>query len=146
MSKNMTPKSLTTEWEQGRTGRIIYTRIAPNEDLVQTIEKLCRDLKMQAAVVRGSLGSLAQASLERSSGKTFEVTGNAIELLTISGEVRIDCDGIPCANLHGTIADTEGRVFGGRFVRGRNPVCITVELVLEEWLADAPLRIKRLVA
>jgi uncharacterized protein len=139
-------KGLTTEWEEGRTGRIIYTRIAPNEDLVQTVEKLCNDLKMQTAVVRGSLGSLAQASLERSSGKTFEITGNAIELLTISGEVRVDSDGVPRANIHGTIADTEGHVFGGRFVRGRNPVCITVELVLEEWLADAPLSGERLVA
>ena len=142
----MTAINLTTDWEQGRTGRIIYTRIAPNEDLVQTVERLCRDLHMQTAVVRGSLGSLAQASLERSSGKTFEVTGNAIELLTISGEVRMDNAGIPCANIHGTIADTEGRVFGGRFVRGRNPVCITVELVLEEWLAEIPLNAKSLVA
>ena len=35
-----------------------------------------------------------------------------------------------------TVADTDGRVWGGRFVSGRNPVCMTFELVLEEWLPD----------
>ncbi len=124
------------DWEQGHTGRIFYTRVAPNEDLVQTVEKLCLELGIHTAVLRGSLGSLSQASMARGSGATFEITGHAIELLTLSGEVRSDEHGVPVANIHGTIADTEGKVFGGRFISGRNPVCITVELVLEEWVAE----------
>ena len=35
-------------------------------------------------------------------------------------------------------ADTDGHVHGGPFVAGSNPICMTFEVTLEEWLPLAP--------
>jgi hypothetical protein len=34
------------------------------------------------------------------------------------------------------VADPEGKVYGGPFVLGMNPICVTFEVTLEEWLPD----------
>lgn len=122
--------------ERGHTGRILYARVRPNEDLVQTIEKLCLQHGFAHAVVRASLGSLSQCCLQLHTGARVDVPGPAVEMLTLMGEVRSE-DGAPLARVSGTVADPAGRIFAGRFVAGRNPVCITFEITLEEWLADA---------
>lgn len=120
--------------EAGRTGRISYTHVRPNEDLVQAVEKIALLHGFRSAFVRGSLGSLSDACLETRDGTLKELRGPAIEVLAVVGEVRSDADGTPRAALSGAVADTDGRVWGGRFASGRNPVCMTFELVLEEWL------------
>ncbi|WP_127091195.1 PPC domain-containing DNA-binding protein [Aquabacter cavernae] len=120
-----------TRIETGRTGRLLYGRVRPNEDLVGAIEALCRDHAITAALVRGSLGSLTEARLDTRGGRQILVSGAAVETLTLSGEVR---DGQ--AALFGTVSDAEGRVFGGRFAAGGNPVCVTFEVAIEEWIAD----------
>lgn len=125
--------------EAGRTGRLLYARVRPNEDLVRSIEAICRDHGLRAALVRGSLGSLTEACLELPGGRQVQVSGAAVETLTLMGEVRT-IDGAPHARLSGTVSDAEGRIFGGRFVEGRNPVCVTFEIALEEWIpAPSPL-------
>ncbi|TDT91248.1 MULTISPECIES: PPC domain-containing DNA-binding protein [Azorhizobium] len=131
-----TPASDPLLPESGRTGRILYARVRPNEDLVHTIEKLCLQHGFSDAVVRGSLGSLSQCCLETHTGARIEVPGPAVEMLTLMGEVR-STGGALEARLSGTVADPQGRIFAGRFAAGRNPVCITFEITLEEWLADA---------
>ncbi|OYW60327.1 MAG: DNA-binding protein [Rhizobiales bacterium 17-65-6] len=123
--------------ERGHTGRLLYGRVRPNEDLVGAIADLCRDNGFAAALVRGSLGSLTEAVLETAGGRQVHVTGAAVETLSLGGEVRTEA-GVLQAHLSGTVSDAEGRVFGGRFVPGRNPVCVTFEVALEEWIADAP--------
>ncbi len=45
--------------ESGRMGRVAYARIAPNEDLVLSVEKLCALQGFRNAFVRGALGSLS---------------------------------------------------------------------------------------
>ncbi|MEP9376387.1 PPC domain-containing DNA-binding protein [Aquabacter sp. CN5-332] len=123
--------------EAGRTGRLLYARVRPNEDLVRSIEAVCRDHGITAALVRGSLGSLTEACLEVPGGRQIQVSGAAVETLTLMGEVR-PVDGTPRARLSGTVSDADGRVFGGRFVEGRNPVCVTFEVALEEWIPSPP--------
>ena len=49
--------------ESGAMGRVAYARIAPNEDLVQGIAKLCVAEGFRHAFVRGALGSLVDACL-----------------------------------------------------------------------------------
>ncbi|MEW6255283.1 MAG: PPC domain-containing DNA-binding protein [Pseudomonadota bacterium] len=120
-----------TRIETGRTGRLLYGRVRPNEDLVGAIAALCRDQDITCALVRGSLGSLTEARLETLDGREILVSGAAVETLTLSGEVR---DGR--ALLSGTVSDAQGRVFGGRFVPGGNPVCVTFEVAIEEWITD----------
>ena len=120
--------------EYGRTGRVIYARIRPNEDLVSAVEKICLREGLSRCFLRGSLGSLTDASLLLSSGKTDFLEGPAVEVVSLSGEVRPDGAGNPVADITGVVLDPNGRISAGRFVRGQNPVCVTFELTLEEWL------------
>jgi predicted DNA-binding protein with PD1-like motif len=122
--------------ENGRMGRVAYARIAPNEDLVQGVEKICLAEGFSNAFVRGGLGSLVDAGLGTSDGSFLRVSGPAVEIVSIAGEVRSDADGTPIASLAGIVADTQGRIHGGPFIAGQNPVCVTFEVTLEEWLPD----------
>lgn len=122
--------------ESGRMGRVAYARIAPNEDLVHGVEKLCLAQGFRNAFVRGALGSLVDASLETAEGGVLHVRGPAVEIVSLAGEVRAQADGSLSARLSGVVADTEGKVFGGPFVPGGNVICVTFEVTLEEWLPD----------
>jgi predicted DNA-binding protein with PD1-like motif len=120
--------------EAGTMGRVAYARVAPNEDLVLSIEKLCVAEGFAHAFVRGALGSLVDACFLAPDGRTRLVRGPAVEIVSLAGEVRTQGDGSLRAAITGIVADTGGHVHGGPFVAGANPVCVTFEVTLEEWL------------
>lgn len=126
----------TIRVETGRMGRVGYARIAPNEDLVLGVEKLCAAEGFRHAFVRGALGSLVDACLATPDGRCREVPGPAVEVVSLAGEVRPQPDGSLRAALTGVVADRDGCVHGGPFVPGANVVCVTFEITLEEWLPD----------
>ena len=101
--------------EQGSMGRVAYARIAPNEDLVQGVEKVCLAEGFRNAFVRGALGSLVDSCLGTIDGKYLQIKGPAVEIVSLAGEVRSDEDGSLRAALTGVVADTEGNVYGGPF-------------------------------
>lgn len=123
--------------ETGSMGRVAYARIAPNEDLVLGVEKLCIAEGFKNAFVRGALGSLVDACLGTLDGKYVQIKGPAVEIVSLAGEVRSKDDGSLNASLTGVVADPEGNVYGGPFVAGANPICMTFEVTLEEWLPAA---------
>jgi uncharacterized protein len=127
----------TTIVEKGAMGRVAYARIAPNEDLIQGVEKLCLAEGFKNAFVRGALGSLVDACLSTLDGNCLQIKGPAVEIVSLAGEVRENDDGSLSASLSGVVADTEGNVYGGPFVAGSNPICMTFEVTLEEWLPAA---------
>lgn len=129
------PKTPSTHVETGKMGRIAYARIGPNEDLVRGIEKLCLSEGFDNAFVRGALGSLVDACVMANDGNYIHVAGPAVEIVSIAGEVRSD-NGVIEAYLSGVVADPEGQIHGGPFVPGQNPICMTFEVTLEEWLPD----------
>lgn len=108
------------------TSRAVLVRLGAGADLVEGIERLAAAEGYRHALVRGGPGSLMHACLE-AGGPPIEAPGPAAEILVMVGEIA---DGR--AALHGAVGDPDGRVYAGRFVRGRNPVCITVELMIEE--------------
>lgn len=120
--------------ENGSMGRVAYARIAPNEDLVLGVEKLCLAEGFRNAFVRGALGSLVDACLGTQDGQCLHIKGPAVEIVSLAGEVRSNPDGSLSAALTGVVADPEGMVYGGPFVAGANPICMTFEVTLEEWL------------
>lgn len=126
---NATLENVTLE--KGRLGRVAIVRLKPNEDLVGGVEAATAAEGFRHAVVRTAVGSLVDAVLGYGETGRAEVAGPGIEILTLAGEVR---DGK--ADLRGTISDSDARVYGGRFLAGENPICITLELVLQEWVAD----------
>ncbi|HEY0297524.1 MAG TPA: PPC domain-containing DNA-binding protein [Bordetella sp.] len=123
--------------ESGKTGRVAYARVAPNEDLVGAVEKFCAAEGFRHAFVRGSLGSLIDACLAGPNGTVQQIAGPAVEILSMGGEVRPGADGDLVAALSGVVADPQGRLYGGPFVAGHNPVLMTFELTLEEWVPDS---------
>lgn len=126
--------SEATVVETGAMGRVAYARIAPNEDLVHGVEKLCLVEGFRHAFVRGALGSLVDGCLGTLDGKYMQVKGPAVEIVSLAGEVRSQDDGSLRASLTGVIADPEGNVYGGPFVAGSNIICMTFEVTVEEWL------------
>lgn len=122
--------------ESGAMGRVAYARIAPNEDLVQGVEKLCLAEGFRNAFVRGALGSLVDACLGLRDGGTQLIKGPAVEIVSLAGEVRSTEDGGLQAALTGVVADPQGHVYGGPFIAGGNPICMTFEVTLEEWLPE----------
>lgn len=126
--------------ERGAFGRSAVIRLRPNEDLVEGVEQACVENGIERAVVRSAVGSLVDAVLgfgEESRGETVSAEGPGVEILTLSGEILPGDDGRPKADLRGTISTPDARVLGGRFLPGRNSICITLELVLQEWLPES---------
>jgi uncharacterized protein len=123
--------------EKGTMGRVAYGRIGPNEDLLTGVEKLCLSEGFRNAFVRGALGSLNDAVLGTSDGGYRSIPGPAVEIVSLAGEVRSHDDGSIRAKLTGVVADPDGNVYGGPFIAGANPVCMTFEVTLEEWLPEA---------
>ena len=99
----------------------------------------CAEAGLGCAMVRSAVGSLVDGVLGYGAGDSqglVNVEGPGIEILTLGGEVRPDETGRPRAHLAGTISDADAQVYGGTFLRGQNTICITLELVLQEWIPD----------
>lgn len=97
--------------------------------------------RFRNAVVRGALGSLVDACLATLDGRLPQIKGRAVEIVGLAGEVQWNSDGSVGASLSGVVADTEGNRYGGSFVAGANPICMTFELTPEEWLPETrPIR------
>jgi len=118
-------------------GRIAFARIGPNEDLVTGIEKICLSQGFRNAFVRGAVGSLVDACIGTADGNYLHIKGPAVEVTSLTGEVRSAADGSVNATLAGVVADPDGNVYGGALVAGANTVCVTLEVTLEEWLPSS---------
>lgn len=123
--------------EEGRFGRVLTVRVRPNVDLVEGIEQICTEMNITRAEVRSAIGSLTDAVL-LAGNATRTVAGPGLEIALASGHVEPDGEGRPRARLFGLVSDGDGRPHGGEFIRGSNPVFVTLELVLQEWVPDGP--------
>ncbi|MFL9992892.1 Predicted DNA-binding protein with PD1-like DNA-binding motif [Burkholderia sp. GAS332] len=130
--------------EAGHYGRTVIARLKPNEDLVESLERLCAQYGIGRAVVRSAVGSLIDGALSSGVGTaqaTQIVKGPGVEIVGLFGEVegavagRGDTTGT--TELTAILSGTDSQVFAGRVVRGMNLTFITVEVTLQEWLADA---------
>jgi predicted DNA-binding protein with PD1-like motif len=102
-------------------------RLLPNQDLPQALEDFCRERGIQEARVHGGVGSIIGARYE--DGRRVEPF--ATEMAIISGRIGLGTGGDPQAELDIVLVDQTGTVSEGRLLRGRNPVLMTVEVVLE---------------
>ena len=122
--------------ESGRYGRIAVIRLKPNQDLVEGIEAACAEHGIAHGLIRSAVGSLTDASFAYGEGGHSFVEGPGLEIVSMTGDVRPDAEGRPRIALSGSVADRDGQVRGGVFRRGENPICITLELMLQEWIPD----------
>ena len=121
-----------------RVGRVVNARFFCNDDLVTGMEDICREHQITQGVVKGGLGSLFKSSLEIMTDegvpRSIHVEGFAVEILSMHGHVRSDRAGEAAVELFGIVANNAGEVFAGRFIKGGSPVCITIEVMIQEWL------------
>lgn len=128
----MTPSDITDI----RTGRLATVRLGPNQDLVEGLQQAAAELGFERALVRSGLGSLNDAVIETASGEPKVLRGPAVEILTLSGEIAL-AEGSASAGVSGVVGETTGDVWAGRFAPGRNLVCVTAEIVIEEVIDQA---------
>ncbi|HLU02061.1 MAG TPA: PPC domain-containing DNA-binding protein [Advenella sp.] len=121
-----------------QVGRVVNARFFCNDDLVTGMEDICREHQIVQGVIKGGLGSLFKSSLEIMTDegvpRCINVEGFAVEILSMNGHVRRNNEGEIEVELYGIVANNAGEVFAGRFVKGGSPVCITIEVMLQEWL------------
>ncbi|UUZ72364.1 hypothetical protein LP415_00590 [Polaromonas sp. P1(28)-8] len=49
-------------------------------------------------------------------------------------DTAVALEAVKPKDLERVVADVEGNVYGGPFAAGFNPICMTFEVTLEEWL------------
>ncbi len=107
--------------------RTFALRLRPNQDFAGSLEVFCRDHGINAARIRGGVGSTIGARFtDRRVVEPF-----ATELTVTSGLIAPGAGGGPEAELEIALVDYTGGLAEGRLVRGDNPVLMTMELVLE---------------
>ena len=101
-------------------------RLAPNQDLVETLEAAARTAGFPRATLHGGVGSTNEVRLhEPAPGLAF-----ATELLVRGGTIRGTAG--PPSILDIAIVDLHGTLATGHLVTGDNPVLMTFEGLLEQ--------------
>jgi len=104
----------------------VAVRLAPNQDLVESLEAVGRGAGFQRAVVCGGVASIIGARFS----DTAPIDGFATELLVRHGALRCHDAAGPASVLDIAIIDLHGTIGCGRLVPGENPVLMTFEGVL----------------
>jgi len=105
-------------------------RVSPDQDLRRALEGAIEARLSGAAFVISGIGSLRHAWLRWAGAAQPKSLDGDLEILTLAGSVSRDG-----SHLHMSVADTEGRVYGGHVAYGCT-VRTTAEvllLLLPEW-------------
>jgi predicted DNA-binding protein with PD1-like motif len=88
-------------------------RLLPGDDLRLTLEGRVAALGLAAAFVLAGIGSLRPARIRLAGAESMLDIDRDLELLTLSGTI-----GASMSHLHLSVADSDGRVFGGHVAYG----------------------------
>ena len=88
-------------------------RLNPDEDLRAALHAGVREREQRAAFVIAGIGSLVDARLRPAAADDALVVPGPSEILTLSGSLGADH-----AHLHMSVADAQGRVWGGHVLPG----------------------------
>jgi predicted DNA-binding protein with PD1-like motif len=127
---------------EGQIGRIIPARLQPGTDLIEGIEKICKDFNIKTAVVCCSIGSFQKVKfqylipkpelkLKSGYGEPVELQG-PIEVSAGMGLVTQDEKGNITTHFHAVFHDKLDHTYGGHLVRGGNPILATIDLTIIE--------------
>ena len=104
----------------------VALRLAPNQDLVEALERAGAAEGFDRAVLHGGVGSIIGARFADGT----EIASFATELLVRGCTVRCG-EGGPSTEIDIAIVDLHGNIGGGQLVAGDNPVLMTFEGLLE---------------
>lgn len=130
------PTSLYTHQQQrhqkGSGLRALLCTVRPNTDICLALEEVSTRFGLREAEVNG-IGSLVGADYEDGTS----LNAYASEILINKGRIGQAVPGGRKAMLDIAMVDLTTHISGGRLVRGKNPVCVTFELLLTERQARA---------
>lgn len=134
----------------GSMKRIITFRIKPHEDVMETMEAVCKKEGIQNGVIISAIGSLRGAQFMNPEPKPDHKAGYAygdpiklegpIELVFASGLITHDGEGKLMLHVHVTLSDVNGKGYGGHLIPG-NKVLLTTEVVIGEFEGIEMLRL-----
>ena len=139
-------KEVRVTYAAGYAGKKVAVRLLPGTDVIEGIEKVCRENNITSASVE-CFGSLERAGffvlipkpsakMKAGYGDLMKVEG-PVELLNGVGIVCLK-DGVIDVHFHATMCDKDCKVFGGHLVKGENPALTTVDMMISE-IADVQI-------
>jgi predicted DNA-binding protein with PD1-like motif len=120
-------------------GRKIVGRLAKGEDLLAALEKVTREHGITLGEIQ-ALGAVSQARLGYY-GPTerqyhFLDLARPLEIISLIGNISLK-DDKPMVHAHITLADQEGRAFGGHLAEGT--LVFACEFAIQEYRSATPL-------
>jgi len=114
-------------------GRAWVLRFKPDEDLVGGLLEFAVEQGAARLQMIGAVGSLMHATLVCTEGRAMRVDGPGVEIIGLSGQIDTrQSEGTQAAGLRMVVADTQGRVHSGCPAPGGNPICVTIELFVQD--------------
>ena len=127
---------------EGKPGRIINARLLAGSDLLNGIVAIAKKYRIRAGIVSVCFGSLSKTeirweerSLEGPRGdkrSAPRLLDGPITFLCAQGKVGVPRQGEPLIHMHGVVADTQWRVWGGHLFPDDNPTFSTMDVVIQE--------------
>jgi len=120
--------------KEGKIGRILFSRIFEDEDLLEGIKKRVKESKVKAGLLF-LIGSLKEACLgfyEEGEYKRIEVK-KPLEIASCMGNISVKENGELIIHAHMVVSDKSGNAYGGHLLKGCK-VAATAELMLIEAL------------
>jgi predicted DNA-binding protein with PD1-like motif len=112
-------------------GGVWTVRLKPFEDVTNSLCAFGIENGLRRIAVLGCVGSLMHATLRGASGQVRYTEGPGVEIVAASGWLDVEQPASSALTL--TVADRQGALHAGRPAPGGNPVCVTVELIVQEW-------------
>jgi len=127
---------------EGAVSRLVISRLLPGSDLMQGITEVCKKHGILNGTIVSCIGSLKQTvfldpiakpELKAGYGYGAPITAEGpIEIISVTGTVCHGDDAKVLMHLHASLADSEGRMFGGHLVDEGNIVLLTADVVIGE--------------
>lgn len=102
-----------------------YTfRLAPGQDLFESIQALVREKQVEAGCILSGVGSLTHAAFRLANRETFSEFDGYFEIVSLIGTLSLHG-----SHLHISVADEHGKTMGGHLGSGCK-VYTTAEIVI----------------
>jgi predicted DNA-binding protein with PD1-like motif len=117
---------------EGQVGRICFSRIFEDEDLVEAIKKRVEESEVKAGVfiLIGSLKKVVLGYYKEGEYKLIELDG-PLEIASCMGNIAVNEQGKIIVHPHVVVSNEKSEAFGGHLMKG-SLVGATAELVVFE--------------
>jgi len=132
--------SVRVNYGIGSFGKVISARLLMGTDIIEGIEALCEENKIDSATIISCIGSFQKSSfVYLVPDETSHIKVQFSDVVEKEGPLEfIQGSGVVCkrdaqyeTHFHGSMSDQWGVVSGGHFIKGGN-IVITADIVLAE--------------